>query len=65
MKTRLEAGAAVEHGVYRTWLKEHFRRAVEWREVSERFLAFKRQMVPNYEPMGPLLFTSQGGGTVG
>ncbi len=36
VKSRLEAGAAVEHGVYRTWLKEHFRRAVAWREVSER-----------------------------
>ena len=36
VKARLEAGANVEQGVYRTWLKEHFRRAVAWREVSER-----------------------------
>ena len=36
VKTWLEAGAAVEHGVYRTWLKEHFRSAVAWREVAER-----------------------------
>ena len=36
VKSRLEAGAAVEHGVYRTRLKEHFRCAVAWREVSER-----------------------------
>jgi len=36
VKSRLEAGAAIEHGVYRTWLKEHFRRGVGWREVTER-----------------------------
>ncbi len=36
VKSRLEAGAAVEHGVYRTWLKEHFRSSVSWREVAER-----------------------------
>ncbi len=36
LKFRLEAGARVESGVFRTWLKEHFRRAVAWREVAER-----------------------------
>ena len=36
VKARLEAGAAVEHGVYHTWLKEHFRSSVSWREVAER-----------------------------
>ncbi len=36
VKSRLEAGAAIEHGVYRTWLKEHLRRAVAWREVADR-----------------------------
>ncbi len=36
VKARLEAGAAVEHGVYRTWLKENFRRAIAWRDVAER-----------------------------
>ena len=36
VKARLEAGAAIEQGVYRTWLKEHFRSSVSWREVAER-----------------------------
>ena len=36
VKARLEGGAAVEHGVYRTWLKENFRRAIAWRDVAER-----------------------------
>ena len=36
VKARLEAGAAVEHGVYRAWLKEHLRSSVSWREVAER-----------------------------
>ncbi len=36
VKAQLEAGAAVEHGVYRTWLKENFRRAIAWRDVAER-----------------------------
>ena len=36
LKFRLEAGARVDSGVFRTWLKEHFRRAVAWREVAER-----------------------------
>ena len=36
LKLRLEAGAQVESGVFRAWLKEHFRRAVAWREVAER-----------------------------
>ncbi len=36
LKFRLGAGARVESGVFRAWLKEHFRRAVAWREVSER-----------------------------
>ncbi len=36
LKFRLKAGARVESGVFRAWLKEHFRRAVAWREVSER-----------------------------
>ena len=36
LKFRLKAGARVESGVFRAWLKEHFRRAVAWREVAER-----------------------------
>ena len=36
LKFRLKAGAQVESGVFRAWLKEHFRRAVAWREVADR-----------------------------
>ena len=36
LRSRLEAGASVQYGAFRAWLKEHFRRAVAWREVTER-----------------------------
>ena len=36
LKFRLEAGARVESGVFRAWLKENFRRAIAWRDVAER-----------------------------
>jgi len=36
VKSRLEAGASVAYGAFRARLKEHFRRAVAWREVTER-----------------------------
>ena len=36
VKSRLEAGASVEFGAIRAWFKEHFRRTVAWREVTER-----------------------------
>jgi hypothetical protein len=36
LKSRLEAGAAVEEGTHIADLKEAFRRNVAWREVAER-----------------------------
>ncbi len=36
VKSRLKAGASVEFGAIRAWFKEHFRRTVAWREVTER-----------------------------
>ena len=36
VRSRLEAGASVQYGAFRAWLKEHFRRAVAWREVAGR-----------------------------
>ena len=36
VKSRLEAGASVQYGAFRTWLKENLRRNVAWKSVVVR-----------------------------